>query len=128
MPYISRAERERARWCTLPEAVAHVCELMVSIEKRRDSNYETHLRWCARGAAMGRCASRTVVDGAKVPLDMPPGGDLMESVDIGWKPGRRDRCGEADRRRLRLLIHWLKACRSAEHFQIRSLRSAMGVS
>jgi hypothetical protein len=116
MPYQSRAERERAQWRTLPEAMAHVCAAdgCDPDDARRQllralTNGDLQPALWEDARPMGRAG------GAAMPLDMPPGRDPhWKTVDIDWQAGTvQDDWGEAGPRhrvllisRLRLREHW----------------------
>jgi hypothetical protein len=93
MPYLSRAERERAQWFTLPEAVAHICEsdgcdreaARQQLQHALSDGALGVLRWeDARAGPAGHRAG-----GATIPLDIPPGRnpDYWRNENINWEAG-----------------------------------------
>jgi hypothetical protein len=124
MPYQSRAERERARWATLPEVVEHVmaadgCDLDAARQQVRSALYDRALnpvRW-------EDAQPSPRVGGATVPLDDPV---LMPDTEIDWDAGTLFDVSEYSLppgRRRRLLILWLRV---REHWPEKEVKASSG--
>lgn len=109
MPDQSPAERERAQWRTLPEAVAHIC----AADGCDKDDAHRQLRKALADGALGMLRwedgrPEPGVGGATILLDDPPA-SIPEDAEIDWDAGIvRDEWGEVGPRDRVLLIHRLK--------------------
>lgn len=108
MPYVSKAERQRADWRTLAEAVAHIrlrdkCDEAAARQQLRDA-----LADGALGALRWEDGQATpCVGGATMPTDTPPG-SIPASAQVDWGAGTvLDEWGEHVPRHRHVLIYRL---------------------
>jgi hypothetical protein len=112
LPYKTKADQEREKWMTLPEAVAHICSALGCDERggRRQliaalsdgARYLQHLKW--EREQNDRLTPIGYSPGI-IPMDTPPLGRTWLEAKIRWKTGRvRDDWGGYNPGKWRVLL------------------------
>jgi hypothetical protein len=112
LPYKTKADQEREKWMTLPEAVVHICTADGCDERAArhrliaaladGARYLQHLKW---EREPGDRPSPIGPAPMMIPMDAPPLGRAWSHAKIRWKTGRvRDDWGEYKPGKWRVLL------------------------